>query len=143
MDDMLGTGRLDEGDSIELAQESDEPTKICSGGWAMEPACSVARASRSLEMKTLVLVVNLVVCKSLSRKLEILDWDGQGGEELDAENPGFFHLERINCQGQPDGAEDHSNPSDDSGETLALVWGWLAQSYHGADSPVEKVNKAR
>ena len=34
VDDMLGSGRLDEGDSIELALENDQPTKICSGGGA-------------------------------------------------------------------------------------------------------------
>ena len=32
MDHVFGSGRLDEGYSIELAQEGDEPTKICSGG---------------------------------------------------------------------------------------------------------------
>ena len=60
VDDMLGSGGLDEGDSVELAQETDKPTKICSGGWAEGDGAGMlgVRVSRSLEMKTLAPVGN-------------------------------------------------------------------------------------
>ena len=96
VDDVLSSGRLDEGESGELAQETNEPTKIFSlaaGLREMEPACSAARASRSLETKTLVPVIHLVARKILPRKFP--HRDGHGGEELDSEDPGFFHLERV------------------------------------------------
>ena len=34
----------------------------------------------------------------------------------------LFHLEGVDCHGEPDGV-DHPNPDDDGGGALALVWG--------------------
>ena len=55
------------------------------------------------------------------KTVELPDWDDLGGEELDAEVPGFFHLEGVNCHGDPDGVEDHANSGDDGCGALALV----------------------
>ena len=57
--------------------------------------------------------------------LERLYWDGGGGEELDAESPGFFHLERVDGHGEPDGIKHYSNPSDVGGRALTLVQGCI------------------
>ena len=43
MNDVLGYGGLDEGDSVELGQELDEPTEISFSGWAEGDGAGVLR----------------------------------------------------------------------------------------------------
>ena len=104
---MLGSGRLHQGDSIELAQEGDEPTKICSGGWAEEDGAGVLSGEGVEEPGD---EDPGGVEKFAEETLKLLDRYGRGGEEFDAEDPGFFHFERVNCHGEPHGVENHSRP---------------------------------
>ena len=84
-----------------------------------EPALSVARASNSRLKKVLAPVVHLVAWNSLSKKL--LDWNGTGGHQVEAEKAGFFHFGRIDGHGEAYGIEEDSDPGDAGGWTLALV----------------------
>ena len=124
MDDVLGYGGLDEGDSVELAQELDEPGEVCFGGWAEgdgarvlcgkcveEPGDEDSGAGGALG----------VVDELAKKALELLDRGGCGSEHFEAEGPGFFHLERVDRHGEPDGVKNHSYPSDYGGWALALV----------------------
>ena len=128
IDDVLGYVRLDEGDPIELAQELDEPAEVCFGGWVERDGAGVL-SGECVEKpgeKNSCAGGALGGMEELAEEtLELLDQDGCGSEQVEAERSGFFHLERVYSHGEPDGVKDRSNPSDYDGGALALVWGCI------------------
>ena len=89
----------------------------------MDTACSVARASRSLEVKTLAPVVHLVAWNSLPRKL----WNFLIGMEsmVKISRQKFLASSTfwgVNGYGELKGVEDNPNPGEGCCGTLALVW---------------------
>ena len=109
MDHMLGSGGLDEGDSIELAQERNEPSKICSGRCGEGDGAGGALGGME---------------EFAEETLDLHDEDGHQGEELQAENLSFFHFEGVDGHGESDVVEDHPNPGDDGRGALALRPCW-------------------
>ena len=83
MDDVLGSGGLDEGDSVELALETDEPTKICCGGWVEGDGASVLGGKGVEEPgdEDTGTGGKLGGVEELTEEtLELLDRDGRGGD---------------------------------------------------------------
>ena len=54
--------------------------------------------------------------------LESPDRNRTGGQEVEAEEPGFFHFGWVDGHGETDGVEDYSDPGDEGGGAFTLVW---------------------
>ena len=124
MDDVLGSRGLDEGDSVELTQENDEPAEVRFGVWAEEDGACVLGDECIGEPgdEDPGAIGALGGMEELAKEnLEFLYRYGGGGEELNGESLGFFHLGRIDGHGQADGVKHYSNPSDDGGVNYLLA----------------------
>ena len=73
----------------------------------MDHACSVAKASNSLEVKTRAPFVHLE--EFAEDSLKLLDGDGVHGEDLHAKVLGFVYLLWVDGHGEPQGVEENPN----------------------------------
>ena len=89
MDDVLGCGGLDEGYSVELSKESDEPVEVCFGAWAQEDGacllgCEGVQESGDENPGSASTLGG--VEKLAQEALELLDWNSVHGKQFDAES---------------------------------------------------------
>ena len=102
-----------------------EPSKICSGGCCEGDGASMLAGECVQEPGGKDPGAGGALGGMEEFALVLLDEDGHQGEELQAENPSFFHFEGFDSHGESDGVDDHPNPDDDDGGALALVWGCI------------------